>query len=247
MANWQTCVVTICGNGQCSGPNSNLIVVSPANFADPGFGGEAVMIPQLKALAERLYPTAQGWSHQPNCVRSLDEERAMKEAKAYIALAKMPPASNEIKIAAPQDVWKYSNTTATATATASTSSSPPEKAGQQVAKPEDKKGGGEPMHFLLYVGLREPIGGVNANCFSNIITLPAPEGYRGQWPTLKNALPLIQSYFPAFQAECAKRGTVYGAVGFMTDDVSPSQAMIKMNATIGEWRGYRFPEVYVAK
>ena len=104
------------------------------------------------------------------------------------------------------------------------------------------------MHFLLHVGLREPIGGVNASCFSNIITLPAPEGYRSpNWPTLEHALPIIRSYFPAFLAECAKQGTVYGSVSYMTDDVSPTEAMTKMNTVMNEWRGYHFPEVYVAK
>lgn len=243
---WRACAVMICSKGECDGPNSNLIVVAPANFADPGFGGEAAMMQQLEALSERLYPVAQGWAHQPECLHKPDESTAMEQAKAYIALAKMEPASREIKIANPNEVWKYSESAA------AVSKATPEP---QVAKTEPQRtelpktgsGGGEPMHFLLYVGLREPIGGVNANCFSNVITLPAPEGYRGQWPTLKNALPIIQSYFPAFQAECSKRGTVYGAVGFMTDDTSPSQAMIKMNATVGEWRGYRFPEVYIAK
>lgn len=244
---WRTCSVQICSNGQCEGPNANLIVVAPADFADPGFGGEAVMMQQLEALSERLYPAAAGWTRDTLCARSIDEGRAMENAKALIALAKTPPAVNEIKIANPFDVWKYTPVSTTASAAPVTGSggtravvTPP------VAEPVRSSGGaGGPMHFLLYVGLREPIGGINANCFSNIITVPAPEGYRGESPSLRNALPVIKSYFPAFLAECSKRGTVYGSVVYMTDDISPSQALIKMNATIGEWNGYRFPQVYV--
>ena len=96
---------------------------------------------------------------------------------------------------------------------------------------------------MLYIGLREPINGVNANCFSNIIVVPAPADYRGNWPTLRNALPIIESYFPALKAECAKHGTPYGSVIYIADDVSPAEKVANMEASIREWRGYGFPQV----
>jgi hypothetical protein len=96
---------------------------------------------------------------------------------------------------------------------------------------------------MVYIGLREPINGVNANCFSEILVVPAPADYRGNWPTLRNALPIIESYFPALKAECAKHGTPYGSVIYVTDDVSPAQKIENMESTIREWRGYGFPQV----
>ena len=119
----------------------------------------------------------------------------------------------------------------------------PEPQPQSLPKSAAKPLGANPMHFMLYIGLREPINGVNANCFSNILVVPAPPDYRGNWPTLRNALPIIQSYFPALQAECAKHGTPYGSVVYVTDDVSPAQKVQEMESTIREWRGYGFPQV----
>jgi hypothetical protein len=110
-------------------------------------------------------------------------------------------------------------------------------------KPAAKPLGANPMHFMLYIGLREPINGVNANCFSNILVVPAPADYRGNWPTLRNALPIIESYFPALKAECTKHGTPYGSVIYIADDVSPAQKIENMESTIREWRGYGFPQV----
>jgi hypothetical protein len=119
----------------------------------------------------------------------------------------------------------------------------PASSPKPAAKPAQKPLGKDPMHFMVYIGLREPINGVNANCFSEILVVPAPVDYRGNWPTLRNALPIIESYFPALKAECAKHGTPYGSVIYITDDVSPAQKIENMESTIREWRGYGFPQV----
>ena len=247
---WRTCAVTICSNGRCEGPDANLIIVAPADFADPGWGGEAAIMPQLAALAERLYPAAQGWSHQTECESAFDEEDAMNKGKAFIELAKAPPAVSEIKIANPFEIWKYTGKAAAAPVP-SAAPTPIEKETvkkeEPAPRPAPRPRSAEPMRFLLYIGMREPIGGVNAICFSNIITYPAPEGYRGQWPTLKNALPIIQGYFPAFKAACEKRGAVEGSIGYMTDDASPAAALANMKATVAKWQGWRFPEVYISR
>jgi hypothetical protein len=244
---WRSCAVTICSNGECDGPNSNLIVVAPANFADPGFGGEPVMMRQLEALSERLYPAAQGWSHRVECPPKPGESYAMDQAKAYIQLAQAPPASREIKIVNPFDIWAYTpqgGPSVSAPATPSAEKLSP-KVGAGTEKPD--AGSTEPMNFIMWVDLREPINGVNSLCFHAIKTKPAPEGYRGKWPTLKNALPVIQSYFPLMLERCSKYGTPVSAnVGFSTDDISPAAKRASMQADVERWRKQGFPEVYIS-
>lgn len=244
---WRSCAVTICSNGECDGPNSNLIVVAPADFADPGFGGVPVMMKQLEALAERLYPAAQGWSHQIECQPKPGESYAMDQAKAYIQLAKEPPASHEIKLANPFEVWSYTPQGASSPSSPPTPAGAtlPAKEGAEAGKPDT--GPGEPMNFIMWVDLREPINGVNSLCFHAIKTRPAPEGYRGQWPTLKNALPVIRSYFPLMLERCRKYGTpVSENVGFATDDISPVAKRASMQADVERWRKQGFPEVYIS-
>lgn len=250
---WRSCAVTICSKGQCEGPNSNLIVVAPADFSDPGFGGEAVMLQQLEALSERLYPSARGWTREVECKRQYSEGDAQEVAKAYIQLAQTPPAAGEIKIANPFEVWKYSSTSVASNTTSlsSSASASPEPASApkqpEKAQAQTATGPGEPMHFIMWVDLREPINGVNALCFHAIKTKPAPEGYRGNWPTLKNALPIIQGYFPLMLENCRRYGTPVSAnVGFATDDVSPATKREAMEADVKRWRKLGFPEVFIS-
>lgn len=247
---WRSCIVTICSQGECDGPNSNLIVVAPANFADPGYGGEAKMMTQLAALAERLYPAANGWTPQFQCKSKPGESYAMDEAKANIQLAQAPPASHEIKIADPSEVWKYVATSQVAEPKQSAHPGNDKLSGS--ASDRSSASGkslepGEPMNFIMWVDLREPINGQNSLCFHATKTKPAPEGYRGAWPSLKNALPIIKSYFPLMLQECSKRGTPVSAnVSFATDDVSPAQKRKTMQEDVERWRKQGFPEVYIS-
>lgn len=245
LGDWRSCVVTVCSNGQCEGPSSNLIVVAPADFADPGFGGEALMIRQLEAFSERLYASSEGWSHKVECARKWSESEAMKEARAHIALAQMPPASHEIKIANPSDVWKHGSTESAGTNRGTENArvtTAPSSTGDKDEQPT-----GDPMNFIMWVDLREPINGVNALCFHAIKRRPAPEGYRGKWPTLKNALPIIRSYFPAMREQCSRHGTlVSDNVSFATDEISPAQKRASMQADVERWRKQGMPEVYIS-
>lgn len=246
--NWRTCAVTICSNGECDGPNSNLIVVAPADFADPGFGGEAAMMQQLEALSERLYPAAQGWSRKIACDRRYSEASAMELAKAHIQLAQMPPASREIKVVNPFEIWKYvaSATTANASLSAQAQANTPTPETNKVGAPTSSDAG-EPMNFMMWVQLREPINGMNAACFHSIKRKSAPEGYRGSSPTLKNALPIIKSYFPLMLQQCRRYGTpVSENVEFATDDISPAAKRAQMQADVDRWRKQGFPEVYIS-
>lgn len=242
---WRTCAVTICSNGECDGPNSNLIVVAPADFADPGFGGEPAMMQQLETVSERLYPAARGWSRTIECERRYSEKDAMDLAKAHIQLAQMPPASGEIKIANPFDIWTYkASGSASDTAAAASSAAP-----KPVTEEEGRSGSptGEPMNFIMWVQLREPINGVNAACFHAIKRKPAPEGYRGSSPTLRNALPIIKSYFPLMLQQCRRYGTpVSENVEFAVDDYSPAAKRAQMQADVERWRKQGFPEVYIS-
>ncbi|HEX2812948.1 MAG TPA: hypothetical protein VHO04_09720 [Sphingopyxis sp.] len=244
---WRTCAVEICSKGECDGPNSNLIVVAPADFADPGFGGEAVMMQQLSALSERLYPTAQGWSRNIKCDHRYSEKAALDLAKAHIQLAQAPPASREIKIANPFDVWAYTaSPTASNNATSSSSPANTPKPATGTGAPTGSVAG-EPMNFMMWVQLREPINGMNAACFHAIKRKPAPEGYRGSSPTLKNALPIIKSYFPLMLQQCRRYGTpVSENVEFATDDISPAAKRAQMQADVERWRKQGFPEVYIS-
>lgn len=245
---WRTCAVTICSHGECDGPNSNLIVVAPANFADPGFGGERVMMQQLEAVSERLYPTSQGWSRRIACDHRYSEKAAMDLAKAQIQLAQAPPASREIKIVNPFEMWTYSVSAAAASDPLPKPSSAiaPNSATAKDGAPASSAAG-EPMSFIMWVQLREPVNGVNAACFHAIKRKPAPEGYRGSLPTLKNALPIIKSYFPIMLQQCRRYGTpVSENVEFATDDISPAAKRAQMQAHVERWRKQGFPEVYIS-
>jgi hypothetical protein len=72
---------------------------------------------------------------------------------------------------------------------------------------------GAPLTFILHVSLKTVINGVNATCYSNIITIPGPPG----WPAMGNlpggnmpARALIDQYKPGFEAKCREFGPLAG-------------------------------------
>jgi len=247
---WRFCHVLACENGQCGNLATEMLLVAPARFDDPSYGGAGAMLTRLNKFAAERYPAARGWTIKDyDCSTSKSSNsEAMEAAKRFIAYAR--ESDTRVMIAAPEQIWTAAAGTSPAPAP-TLKPVPVPMAAERAPTPARKPQYVEPMQFVLSMGLREPTGGINTSCFSNIISLPAPEGYRGEWPTLKNALPIIQSYFVKFQAECAKRGTPYGSVTYSTDDgasaASISAARARMRAQVETWRQYRFPEVFVSR
>ena len=63
----------------------------------------------------------------------------------------------------------------------------------------------EQLVFMLAVGLATPITGRNGMCFSNIVSLPAPKGWRdGKWPERGEARKIIEPYEAKLKALCSK-------------------------------------------
>lgn len=248
-ADWRACEVIVCNGNACEGPASKSIILAPANLLE--FGDEDAITSQLEAVAGRLFPEAQGFNYLPVCEWSTSEADALEKNKAAIGRAKVRGAS-EIRIADPYEVLK-TKVPATAAVAAGPTTSAAKPITAAPAKAEAAPGArrpqsGEPMQFMLTMGMREPIGGENALCFSNVIAVPAPEGYRGDWPTLKNALPVIESYFPAMRQLCSKYGATDGnAVSYRADDISPVRARADMAALQARLRAKRNPEVYVPR
>jgi len=250
---WRFCHVLACENGQCGNLATEMLIVAPTRFDDPAYGDAGSRLTKLNEFAAHQYPAASGWTIKDyDCSTGKPSNaEAMEASKRFIAYAR--ESNTRVMIAAPEQIWAATAATRPeSTPSPAPAPKPVPKAAEKATPPSERKPQYvEPMQFVLSMGLREPTGGINTSCFSNIITLPAPEGYRGEWPTLKNALPIIQSYFANFQAACAKRGTPYGSVSFTTDDgASPASinaARARIRTQVDTWQRYRFPEVFVAR
>ena len=253
-ADWRTCTVGGCVNGECASDQGMIIVASAIDVENPAVGGAdgAVQKMQEYYLAKANGTVDQG--PLARCSNSLESEDAANAMAMHVyevmrgghtrGSVDMEPANRVF--AGYEDAAAPSSDESNGD-TAEAASAEPEKAAEAPREtPAKSEGNGDPMNFLMWVDMREPINGENSVCFSDIKMKPAPEDYRGNWPSLKNALPIIQGYFPLMLQECSKHGTpVSQNVSFATDDVSPAQKRQTMHDDVERWRKKGFPEVFI--
>ena len=253
-ADWRTCTVGGCVNGECASDQGMIIVASAIDVENPAVGGADGAVQKMQ---EYYLARANGTVDQgplARCSNSLESEDAANAMAMHVyevmrgghtrGSVDMEPANRVF--AGYEDAAAASSDESNGD-TAEAASAEPEKAAEAPREtPAKSEGNGDPMNFLMWVDMREPINGENSVCFSDIKMKPAPEDYRGNWPSLKNALPIIQGYFPLMLQECSKHGTpVSQNVSFATDDVSPAQKRQTMHDDVERWRKKGFPEVFI--
>lgn len=81
--------------------------------------------------------------------------------------------------------------------------------------PSSVRAAGEPLRFILSISLRAVINGVNATCYSNIVTIDGPPG----WPDPQResggdlaARALVEKYMPSFSEQCKAYGPLASTV-----------------------------------
>lgn len=81
------------------------------------------------------------------------------------------------------------------------------------ASPTAATAPGAPLRFILHIALKTVINGVNATCYSNIVTIPGPPGWPDTWNQPggdSEARALIKAYMPAFESQCSAYGPLVG-------------------------------------
>ena len=111
------------------------------------------------------------------------------------------------------------------------------------ASADSLRGSSAPLRYMLQVSLLDPIGGKNATCFSNILTAPAPSGFRDADTNYTAARALIERRFTEFVAKCAARGRLRAnpnvTYAWNADD-GTNAGMLERHANYVAWG---FPQV----
>lgn len=258
-ADWRTCAVAGCIMGPCASDEALVITSHAMDVDNPAIGGVDAAAEGLKKFFLRRtngqvsgqLMTRCSDAHPSSEAAQVTARRVYEEMEAAFPRGFVTMAYTNMMFPGYDAAMARSDAGSgdQASAEAPSESAAPAKPAEP-AKPAQAPTGKnyvDPMNFIMWVDLREPINGTNSLCFHAIKTRPAPEGYRDSWPSLKNALPIIQSYFPLMLKECSKHGTpVSTNVQFATDDVSPADKRRSMQADVERWRKMGFPEVYIS-
>lgn len=114
---------------------------------------------------------------------------------------------------------------------------------QQSEQPHSASSSAEPssgsLLFVLIVNVKEPINGLNAHCFSNVITIPDFDW--SDWHAPGRANELIEPYKDEFLRKCRGRAELHGThvqivVNSPGNENAPAERVVR-------YRGWGFPQV----
>lgn len=101
---------------------------------------------------------------------------------------------------------------------------------------------GEPLRFMLTLGLRNPINGQNGVCFSNVVQLSGPAGWPAEGEATRAAMTLIEPYRARMRQACAAKAQL--------QDSAPAEifwnarsALTPPEEMVRRWRAARQIEV----
>lgn len=134
-------------------------------------------------------------------------QATLEEARRRQNVDPAPTAGQAAPAAAPPPRQPSSLEIAEASTAKPGSAGPSERPGQPSGAP-NKPAGGQPLRFMLELGLRNPINGVNGVCFSNVITVAGPAGWPVEGESTRAAMALVEPYRTRMRQACAERATL---------------------------------------
>ncbi|HWU15382.1 MAG TPA: hypothetical protein VN157_15390 [Caulobacter sp.] len=81
------------------------------------------------------------------------------------------------------------------------------RSGQPSSAP-NRPASGQPLRFMLELGLRNPINGVNGVCFSSVITVAGPAGWPIEGESTRAAMVLVEPYRAKMRQACAEKAAL---------------------------------------
>jgi len=160
----------------------------------------------LNAMGSAL-SNAQAAASASEARSSVALQATLEEARRRQSVDSAPRAGQATPADAPPSRQQSSPKIAGTASPGIGSAGPAERPGQPSGA-SNRLSSGQPLRFMLELGLRNPINGVNGVCFSDVITVAGPAGWPVEGESTRAAMALVEPYRTRMRQACAEKAAL---------------------------------------